>query len=167
MKRRLARIIFTRGLVATGCLKAGNLEDLFAELPEETKIINFAEDLCRDVMQITVEHGSFKEVDVGNEIPEIVAKFTKDADGVEHCEVDLSEVLVTPRFYGTPASTVIYDEYADGLVEDIYRSISDSVIHGTGKLVIAGTPKQCNHEWDEVKGIYTTYIICKHCGERK
>lgn len=92
MNHKLASIIFSREAVYRG-ISAEMMEDLMSELPKGTSIVNFAEDYCRNVMQITVTHDKFKEVNVGSILPEIVAKFTKDEDGEVDCELDFSEVL--------------------------------------------------------------------------
>ena len=74
-------------------ISAENMKDLFSELPEGTKVLGFGEDICRNIMQINVYHEHFKEVPVGSVLPEIVATFTVDEDGIEDCKLDLSGVI--------------------------------------------------------------------------
>lgn len=92
MRNRLAKIEISQFVLKNG-ISAQNMEDLFFELPKGTEIVNFAEDYCRCVKQITVRHEKFKELEEGCEIPQIKATFTKDEDGVEDCELDFTGIL--------------------------------------------------------------------------
>lgn len=188
MSNRIASIIFARQLMKQG-IKACNMEDLMSELPEGTTIVGFGEDPCRNIMQINVSHEKFKEVSIGSIIPEIVAKFTVDEDGVEDCELDLSDVLEDG--YKIDNNRIV-DEFSYHHIDAFRYMTSNLTAQNQGRVIFncntetqksisdswwnnddfgkydpsKKDEKKCEHEWKKVTGINKYYVICEHCGER-
>ena len=167
---RVASIIFTRKFMKEG-VSAENMEDLFSELPEGTKVLGFGEDICRNVMQINVCHEHFKEVPVGSVLPEIIATFTVDEDGIEDCELDLSSViedgyvlrgydivskeelrgLEVDNFYideWNGFTTAVYDEPAEPLSIEMMQRAYDRLEGNCNKTptLICSTPSSSTNE---------------------
>ena len=153
---RLARIVFRNEILKEG-LNPEHLEDLFAEIPKEVKVIGFAQDYCRNLLQVTLECDKFKEVRECDMLPELVPVFTEDEECEFDCDIDFSEVLEDgyehgydegravfkhKGYYGS--SEVVFDEVVDierrlGWQTDMIDA--SRYYLNNGKLIIASTPR--------------------------
>lgn len=96
--RRIARIVFGRHFLFGG-FPASEMIALLKELPENTNIIGFGEEISRAAVCIGVEHPSFKKVGITECMPEIEASFVKTEEGTK-VTVNLSSVLEKPDYTG-------------------------------------------------------------------
>jgi len=100
--RRIAKIVFGRHVLFSG-FPASEMIALLKELPENTNIIGFGEEIHKACVCIGVEHPSFKKVSVTECMPEIEATFVKTQYGTK-VTIDLSSVLEKPDYTGSVKS---------------------------------------------------------------
>jgi hypothetical protein len=96
--RRIAKIVFGRHVLFGG-FPASEMIALLKELPENTNIIGFGEEIHKACVCIGVEHPSFKKVAISECMPEIEASFVKTEEGTK-VTVNLSSVLEKPDYTG-------------------------------------------------------------------
>ncbi len=163
------------------------LKDILMSLPSDTKIVGFHSQSYID--QIHVESSSFRDIQAGQMLPNILVNFKNNPMGVPYLDsVDMSQALAA--YNQAPTPTTLMNSTAPcscnnyTICSPCINAATSSTVPaayppaptykgvGTVSFSLAGTNTAgftggCQHDWKTYDSSWSKYDFCTKCNEKK